>query len=1069
MRPSSAAGRFIAVGVGALTILGTLVGPVAAPSAKADTGSPSGPSDVTHTADESTALSVAVTFGHKVTVDSKSSPTMLLQALPDGTMQAESDVVPARANVNGVWTAIDTTLQQRSDGWLEPKVAAAGIRFGPGGSNQIAQVQSASGQWFSETWPYGNLPTPSINGSHAVYPEVFPGVDLRLTATDAGMSEVLVIKSAQAAANPQLAGVTLAVQGATVQQNSSTRTLQAATAATSAPVASATPLWWDSKSALSNADTPGGDEPQAVPTTSTSSSVSLNVQAVATSAAPTYPLYIDPDWSSYLQADWYTDRAYPNQSYFDPPSDSVGYGIENGVGYLSHAFFQFQTDFLAGKHVLDAHFYIHQTYANSCDTTLVQLWEYGGSTSPGFTWNQEPNQWWRADDQEGNANGGPCAPNPAWVGFSAIYAATAAAANHYANIQLGMRVANESDSLTRKHYDWNAQLVVTYNTPPANPASPTFTTPPRSCSSDSTKPVYLNNGASQPVTLQVTQTDADGGTIQDAFYVYAATGSTPVKTYPSSPEAQGNVRVTIAAKDLAPGNYKWNARAGDYTDLSPGYSPWCYFTVKNSGPSLPGLSIATSAPYTVGQPITVNLTSNPAEKVAGFAVWWSYGSTPNLPVLTGSSFPACTGSGAYSQTAQYVCADPTTGSATITVSPPDASATLAVTSYDLAGNPAGVTDGSVKPATLPYQQLIVHANPDLTKVSDTGGHRWATDLVSGTPTTVTDVNTNPEVDLSVGGNATWDSTTSPDGPSLSFPGYVVLDRYVNGSKHLAALEDASASWTWEWSLGQIIRSTAASTAPSGTQALYSCALTSGDMTSLQSNCEGTGVTGVLLGYVWTTAPAGQASQLVYRCSQPANGDHFDSFQANCEGQHTDLALGYFVVPSPATTSTAAVDPTKSFTVSAILTPNDLDTKAGTFTALSHGAGVNSDFTLGVVNGMWEFCARVPGSASSVASDCAIDTAHPVTSGTATFVTGTYDAVDQLIRISTGGTASPDASVTHFVAAGTAASAGGLIVGAGRWNHASAGEWSGLITDPSVYQGVADSAQLQNLALQFGPN
>lgn len=52
-------------------------------------------------------------------------------------------------------------------------------------------------------WP-GLLPEPRLDGATATYPEVFNGVDLRLTADAEGFQRVLVVKSAEAAANPAL-------------------------------------------------------------------------------------------------------------------------------------------------------------------------------------------------------------------------------------------------------------------------------------------------------------------------------------------------------------------------------------------------------------------------------------------------------------------------------------------------------------------------------------------------------------------------------------------------------------------------------------------------------------------------------------------------------------------------------------------------------------------------------------------------------------------------------------------------------------------------------------------------
>jgi hypothetical protein len=106
-------------------------------------------------------------------------------------------------------------------------------------------------------------------------------------------------------------------------------------------------------------------------------------------------------------------------------------------------------------------------------------------------------------------------------------------------------------------------------------------------------------------------------------------------------------------------------------------------------------------------------------------------------------------------------------------------------------------------------------------------------------------------------------------------------------------------------------------------------------------------------------------------------------------------------------------------------------------------------------------------ASSTPSDCAVGPA--VATGLPTFVTGTYNAGDHLVSISLGGSATAAMSVTHTFPAGTTPTAGGLLVGSDQWNHAPAHEWAGLINDPSIYQGLASSNQLQQLAAQAGPN
>ncbi|MGO4594883.1 hypothetical protein AB4Z18_13800 [Leifsonia sp. 2TAF2] len=674
-------------------------------------------------------------------MDDQTTPTQLIEALPDGSMQATSSIVPQRAKVSGLWTDIDTSLRATDDGWLAPRVTAAGVKFTAGGSSTIAQVQSESGQWFTETWPYGKLPRPTVSGSHAIYPGVFPGVDLRLTATNAGMSEVLIVKTAEAAKNRKLADLTLAVQGAVIEQKAGTRTLTAATKS-GEPVASATPLWWDSSEKSADADSPGADEPTAVPMTSTDSSVALKVQQI-TATNPTYPLYIDPDWSSYLQADWYTDRAFPDQHYLDPPEDSVGYGIQGGVGYLSRAFFQFQTDFLSGKIVSSAHFNITQTYANSCDTTLVQLWEYGGSTTPGFSWNQEPNQWWQAIDQQGNPYGGPCAPNATRVGFTATHAAQSAAANRSAYIQLGLRIApaNEGNQYTRKHYRWDASLTVTYDTIPNTPGALKYTSPPRTCSTDKNNPTLLDS--TQPITLADTVGDADAGQGLTTFFgVHGITNTGFATTKSFGPSTSTAAAVSFGAGAFPPGDYRWDSQTNDNTGGVSPVSVSCYFRTTNASPSIPTITQTSTAPPVVGAPMTVQLGGAASDGAVLFAYWWAPSSAPApaaspalTPVVENQPLPPCNSA---SGPVRYAC--PVAGSlktADLPVAPIDSLSTLWVVSYNQAGRPSLDSSGRFSTAGL-----AVSANDDNANVSTTNGHIWDSAKLATSATAVPDLNVN---------------------------------------------------------------------------------------------------------------------------------------------------------------------------------------------------------------------------------------------------------------------------------------------------------------------------------------
>lgn len=65
-----------------------------------------------------------------------------------------------------------------------------------------------NGRELALSWP-GVLPSPELNGKTVTYPEVLPGVDLRMTAQQDGFTQLLVVKSAEAAASTELSTLRL--------------------------------------------------------------------------------------------------------------------------------------------------------------------------------------------------------------------------------------------------------------------------------------------------------------------------------------------------------------------------------------------------------------------------------------------------------------------------------------------------------------------------------------------------------------------------------------------------------------------------------------------------------------------------------------------------------------------------------------------------------------------------------------------------------------------------------------------------------------------------------------------
>ncbi|MGW6925014.1 DNRLRE domain-containing protein [Streptomyces sp. NPDC054950] len=246
--PASGRGR---AGVAAAVAGAIGVGLLAVPLFD-DPGTADAPAGTKQTAarplDQDTAQQQAVAAGRRVEVTALRDETSTTYARPDGSFELVAHGAPVRARVNGAWKPIDTSLARTAQGWaaratVDPVVFSAGGGAGTGGGEsarnrrtgrdgrngknaEAAVYTVARGgdavrvadatEGFSElatltsggheitlSWP-GALPEPTISGSSALYREVLDGVDLMLTAQAGGFSHVLVVHSAEAAADPAL-------------------------------------------------------------------------------------------------------------------------------------------------------------------------------------------------------------------------------------------------------------------------------------------------------------------------------------------------------------------------------------------------------------------------------------------------------------------------------------------------------------------------------------------------------------------------------------------------------------------------------------------------------------------------------------------------------------------------------------------------------------------------------------------------------------------------------------------------------------------------------------------------
>lgn len=760
---------------------------VCPPASQADPSAPTGSelADAQSAPDAAGAMQIAQAYDHSVLVDSDTSQTASVSAMPDGSFQLTESSDPVRVQVGGVWTPIDTSLSVAADGMLAPAATTVAVEFSDGGTGAMAKVESAAGTWLTESWSAGALPAPTVSGAVATYPDVFPGVDLQLTATAAGMDEVLVVKTADAAADTQLQAVRLDIGGASTSTVADTGDgTGAAAVSASDGLTSASPSWWDSTDPDSGPAGPGGAAlPRPLSDEVTPSSIVLDVSEAALTAGVSYPLYADPDWG--VLARTFVDSAYPTQSYWNGTGASDSYqhvgfidaaDSDDGVNHTTRAFWQLDTHLLAGTDVLGATLNTTETYSYSCTAREVDLYSVGGISS-GTTWDSEP-AFGTFQSSAKVAWGYSSACSARAVGFNVLNAATSAAAASASSITLGMKVPNDTsapDKYTWKKFAASATLVVSYNHIPGVPAGRSV----KPCSFVCGAPVMTN---SFYPTLSAIAADADGGNLTYNFQVWAGHSAAPtVEEVVGSVHnvAYGSVGYWTDTSHLPDGDYEYRVQAFDGIDAGA-WSGYLTFTVDTIAPSPPVLSesggvaqLAGSRSGTVGvTQEAITMTPNPSDHAWGYA----YAIYPSGASVT---FPSNLTCNTTVQGYTTVCPGAVNAPASVTVTMPDDNSVFAATEFDAAGN-----------APSAPSSVTFYANGDYAGDSYSAdlGHSWLTDSAgtscpSGSPAPVPDSavygpTPSSAADLTtVSGAACWTqdaSAPAATGAGIAFSGNGVL-------------------------------------------------------------------------------------------------------------------------------------------------------------------------------------------------------------------------------------------------------------------------------------------------------
>ncbi|WP_329136891.1 hypothetical protein OG552_26005 [Streptomyces sp. NBC_01476] len=587
-------------------------------------------------------MAQAQASGQPVVVDALTTPYAQTTANPDGTLTQNSTVEPSRVELDGSWVPINADLQTNSSGTLSAKAPLNALTLSGGGTTPLATLSSPSGKSLSITMPFA-LPAPTLDGDTALYANVLPDVDLDVTATElGGIREVLVVKTAAAAADPGLTTLHLATTGAGLTMQTDAQGGLQAVDATGAPefVAPA-PTMWDSStngtaapatakvtSVITPQETDGADSSTTegpgtgartatIPVTTSGDSVSLTpVTDVLHGADTHYPVFIDPSYIPWETGDpsWtWSQSAHPSSDNFDLYGSS--HSAQPGLGLCGtypdggscvpsdkeRTYYQFN---LGNLHATEdtigsATLRVTQTYSAdwSCTNTYaVHAYYSNNAIGSGTNWDNQPggSSVGAADNVGGTGSTG-CSGNVDFS-YNTISAVRDILDNTDPKTLTFALYGDESNENGFKRLSNKALLTITYDSLPNLPtnftATPTpqwasaHTTQPCESTANSTTSAFVGNPGSQGLTLQakVSSPTNPPQPVRGSFDMWDAAG-----TVDTGYTASGNsVSFTVPLSKLADGDsYGWDVAADDGILTSAAApSTHCHFRLDLTPPNV---------------------------------------------------------------------------------------------------------------------------------------------------------------------------------------------------------------------------------------------------------------------------------------------------------------------------------------------------------------------------------------------------------------------------------------------------------------------------------------------------
>ncbi|OEJ22571.1 LamG domain-containing protein [Streptomyces subrutilus] len=591
---------------------------------------------------ENTALAEAKRTGKPVPVPLATTETDTLVANPDGSLGLTRSVAPLRIKRDGTWADLDATLVKAADGTLRPKATVSGLTLSGGGTTPLAMLDQ-DGKQLVLSWPEP-LPAPVLDGASAVYREVVPGTDLKVTADEGGgISQILVVKSAEAAKHPKLAKLTTGLKGQGVTVSADANGNLKATDTSGRTVFHApTPTMWDSTApapvplakpssttaafsqtaigsesmddepvkSLSDSDGPG-DSAKVIRLQADLGKDSLALtpdQSFLADPSTAYPVYIDPAWTpdSRGTQHWaWVQEAYPDTVSYDDYSDTY----DPGVGYqrwrtrtgLERYYVQLDTGDLGDKSIKKASFNATQSYAADATCSNSYNVDLHSTTDllTDISWNRQPRDWEVLRTTSMNSAGGSGCPGSTTRGEWDVRDHLAGNAWR-GNVTYALFASNESktsgnNSFKRFTRDKSKLpfFYIEYNRRPYDPWELNTSPAPQNPNGNGCGWVGATNYAG--LTIGAWIGDPDGQVNDAIFEVVDTAGGTVAYSSGWIGAANGTHWVSAHPTNLADGRtYSWRVTGGDGDMMSANWVSGCTFSLDTQPPSVP---VVTSGEY----------------------------------------------------------------------------------------------------------------------------------------------------------------------------------------------------------------------------------------------------------------------------------------------------------------------------------------------------------------------------------------------------------------------------------------------------------------------------------------